>query len=255
MGHALTQLVLELLKRYFPAKMATIEPFSEPFDEELAIKVYKQWLVPTYVLLLIWVAFFAYFGGKEAAKLTKYLIQLVHKDAVVINFEMPWYLILGFVSAVYYQDFLNWLVITLKGEQTLRLLNYGTQLKTDYNLVAVTPLIKKAVLLFALIIVVLGGVTHLRLYEDRFVIGNPILYKDEVYPFNQIASITYAEKIHYSNGDNRNSPSIEIKMKDNSIWQSNDFDIERDSFVFKSVEQGANVKIDSMPLLYKSKSR
>lgn len=252
MQHGIIHLVLELIKRYFPTKAPKIEPYVEPINAEMAIKVSKQWTIPTFVLLIVWVGGLAYFIGQEAAKLTKYLIQLNYKDAIVINFPMVWYLIIGFVAAIYFDFFLDWFVIKLKDEETLKLLNYGNQLKSDYNIKALTPLLKKAVFIFTFIIFILGGMTHLRLYQDRFVMSTAI-QDDEVYPFNQISSITYAKSVHFSNGDNRNTPIIEIKMKDNIIWESNDFDIEKDSFVFKLIEQRAHIKIDSIPSLYKEK--
>jgi hypothetical protein len=253
MQHGLVHLILELLKGFMPNKGVKVEPYSEPINKELAIKVHKQWLVPTYVLLFTFIVFFAYYGGKEATKLAEYLIQMRYKDAIVINFAMVWYLIIGAIATLYFDNFLCWLVVKLKDKETLRLLNYGNQLETDYDIEAMMSLSKKLAIGLAFIVFILGGTTHLRLYNDRFVIGNPIIYDDDVYPFNQIASITHADSIHYSNGNNRNYPIIEVKMKDKRIWESNDFDIEKDSLVFKLIGQGAQVKIDSVSALYKSK--
>lgn len=253
MQHGLVHLILELLKGIFPKKGVKIEPYSVPINQELAIKTYKQWMVPTALLIFAWVGFFAYFGGKEAAKLAKYLIQMRYKEATVINFAMVWYIIIGSLSAFYFDNFLRWFVVKFKGEETLNLLNYGNQLEASYDVEAMTALSKKMAIGFAIIVFILGGMTHLRLHKDHFVIGNPILYGDDAYYFNQIAAIIHADSVHYSNGDNRNYPIIEIKMHDKRIWESNDFEIEKDSFVFKLIEQRANIKIDSVSSIYKSK--
>jgi hypothetical protein len=253
MHHGLVHLILEFLKSFFPNKGIKVEPYTEPINTELAIKIHKQWYFPTTVLLFAWVGFFAYFGGMAAAKWAKYFIQTLYKDAIVINFAMVWYLIIGSIAAIYFDNFLRWFVVKLKDEETLRLLNYGNQLETNYDIEAMLSLTKKMAFVFACVVFILGGTTHLRLYNDHFVIGNPIIYDDDVYPFNQIASITHADSVHYSNGNNRNYPIIEIQMKDKRSWESNDFDIEKDSLVFKLIEQRANIKIDSVSSIYKSK--
>ena len=227
MEHGLVHAVLELLKSFFPNKGIKVEPYSEPINQDLAIKVHKQWIIPTAVLIFVWIGFFAYFFGQEAAKLMKYLIQSQFKDAIVINFPMVWYLIIGAISCIYFDSFLRWFVRKFKGEETLRLLNYGNQLEANYDMKAMASLTKILAVGLAFVIFVLGGTAHLRLYNDRFVIGNFILQGDDAYYFNQINTITYADSIHYSNGNNRNSPMIEIKMKDKRVWESNDFDIEK----------------------------
>ncbi|MBL7816835.1 MAG: hypothetical protein JNL70_17570 [Saprospiraceae bacterium] len=250
MEHGLVQWVLYLLERYFPRQKTKVEPFSEPIDVAQSISLYNKWLIPTGLLMVVWVVSVTYGVGNVAADVTKYILQWVYSDTIVLNFAMVWYLIVGFIAMIHFPNFFDWFIIKLKDKQTLSLIKYGTQLKTNYDIEAVMPLLKKVVFAFSFIIFLLGGTTHLRVYKDRFVMST-LIQKDEVYSFNQIASITHAEKVHYSNDEDRITPLIEVKMKDGTTWESNDFDIEKNSSVFRLIAQRAGLSIDSVPLIYK----
>ena len=87
---------------------------------------------------------------------------------------------------------------------------------------------------------------NLYIYEDRFSIKNPLTFEQENFLIAEIDSVKYSDKKPSDNEGTNARLHIEIRMKDGRIWESYNFDEEKNKDAFQRIAQRANVKIDTV---------